>query len=879
MFGAALGALSACGTPTVPLPTGQPGAALISTGPGSRQVFWRDRASHQVYYRTFSSGGWSAPVSLGSNVIQGVGAAVDSAGVVTIATVGTNKAVIVRTRQPGGSFSPWQNLGGAAYSQPAVVAPAPQVVRVLMTGANGIPYMRTEDHGRWGAWVKLPGALSEAPAAARLASGALILEGIGTDKGLYELAISAGGIPVGSWAKQGGRWASTPAVTVDPATGDRTVAVRNVFGVPETRTFLNARQVWTAWSAVGSTAVVSGLTMTRSGSTTVIAAFDRAGSLDETTTDDVEAATPAWSGLRPISTLIVPPTTKAVSPAAVSAVVNAPGGTQTVTLASSAPAVAPGDIIASDIGANTPDGLLAKVTGVTTDPATGASTVTTTPATLPEAVANGSFDVSASQTSGQLQPAIAAPNTTPHLSLAPRATNGSVVQAISKNVSCSGSASASITGSISVVPSFHLSGSWSLFGGVTAASFTGTVTEDADLKAALTGAGSCNLAATPLLPKPIKFSPITFTVGPIPVVVEPELQFYLDGKGSISASVTTEARQRLTATAGLNWTKSGGLHPVSGLTNTQSFTPPTATANAGVEVGVAPKLSLLLYGLAGPEIDTRGYLKFSADTSQRPWWTLKAGLSAGASLVIPALKVSFGNPRIIGFEKTLAQATTTPPGGGTPALTVTPASGPYGIEPTVTSAKACPVASGGSAVISITQNFAPPTSSSTYSNSVPLAANGSWSYVDGIGIWGITPGDIPVTSVNYAVTCRDAGGHTTQQYQPATVQLSAGLTLTGGLSQTLGNGSHVVTIRPNAGCPIAATSVQITATYLDFSAAQQSEPSVSVTVPANGSQLWGPANVTLPASPTGSNYVAAYAECDQAGATPRFFYTAVNFLI
>ncbi|GAB4079482.1 hypothetical protein GCM10028783_04300 [Modestobacter muralis] len=260
----------------------------------------------------------------------------------------------------------------------------------------------------------------------------------------------------------------------------------------------------------------------------------------------------------------------------------------------------------------------------------------------------GQVDVSASLTTADVQANASRPAK-------------SLSQAIRKNVSCSSGASATISGSIDIEPSFRFTAAWKLGRGTTAASFTGTVKQTAELSASIEGAAQCNLASTPLLAQPVRFNPITVNVGPVPVVLVPQLQLYLDARGDVKAALTTGARQEITASAGIQYTKGAGTRPTSNLRSGFTYTPPTVTATAHAEAGVSPQFSLLVYGLAGPQLDLRGYVRFDADISTSPWWTLSAGFSAGAQLVVPAFDLAIGDPSIINYNKVLARASTPPP--------------------------------------------------------------------------------------------------------------------------------------------------------------------------------------------------------------------------
>jgi hypothetical protein len=365
-----------------------------------------------------------------------------------------------------------------------------------------------------------------------------------------------------------------------------------------------------------------------------------------------------WLPFTVIAPLKVSKAARVLRPGQVTAVTGAPSGTQTITFARGVRAPAAGTILVVGVSAVTPDGLLRRVTA-SAPGSGGTTTVTTVPATLSQAVSNASISVSADLSAADKAPSTAG-GARRALSLAQVAPRGPGVassplgQAISKNFSCSASATAALTGSLSISPSFQLTAQLGLTG-LQSASFTGTVTEDAELSASVSAAASCTLASTPLLPKPIVFDPITFTIGPIPVVIVPELQFYISASGKVAAQLTATAGQQATATAGLSWA-AGTLSPVSGISNTFSFstTPPAQQLTGNLTASAGPDLSLLLYGVAGSKLAAAASVTLQVAPADTPSWKLTAGFDAGASLVFPALDIDKSDDDILHFERLLA---------------------------------------------------------------------------------------------------------------------------------------------------------------------------------------------------------------------------------
>lgn len=123
-----------------------------------------------------------------------------------------------------------------------------------------------------------------------------------------------------------------------------------------------------------------------------------------------------------------------------------------------------------------------------------------------------------------------------------------------------------------------------------------------------------------------------------------------------------------TVTTGLEYTN-GQLTPVSSFTH--EFTPqvPTPDLQADLSASIGPKFGLLLYGVAGPEVNLDGSLALDVAPGGSPAWTLTGGLDAGGGLTVPILDFDESDPSIISYSADLETAppviTATPLGAGT----------------------------------------------------------------------------------------------------------------------------------------------------------------------------------------------------------------------
>lgn len=322
----------------------------------------------------------------------------------------------------------------------------------------------------------------------------------------------------------------------------------------------------------------------------------------------------------------VPDDTMIVKPRVIDDVRRTAGGQQVVTFDGDVPNLQVGDVLVTGTGRQTPTGLLTKVAAVRRS---GAVEVRRT--TLLDAVPRGTLDASATLSSDDLA--------TARFGVRPLASREISVPVRGKLGRCSGDVTSTVRGSVDVTPDFRFNADWNLLrGGVTSARFVGTVTQSAELKAAVEGAASCS-GRRPLLAKPLTFRPITVPVGPLSVVMVPRLQLHLTGSADVAASVSASATQELVASAGLAWSRADGISPIGSVTNSRSFQSPEVSASGDLRASVDPQLDLLLYGAGGPQLRLSGGLRLHADTTARPWWVLDAFVNAGAGLVVPALRL------------------------------------------------------------------------------------------------------------------------------------------------------------------------------------------------------------------------------------------------
>ncbi|MFH1231555.1 MAG: hypothetical protein V1709_08690 [Planctomycetota bacterium] len=157
------------------------------------------------------------------------------------------------------------------------------------------------------------------------------------------------------------------------------------------------------------------------------------------------------------------------------------------------------------------------------------------------------------------------------------------------------------------------------------------------------------------------FTPITIwvpSVPPLPVVLTPILTVDVGINGQVEVSITTGITQESNLSVGLQYNNSV-WSPVNSLTKSFDYTPPTLSAGLGIQGYIQPQMNLLIYGVAGPYADAKGYLQLDANVLNTPWWQLYGGIEAGAGVKLSALGQTIANYellKIIDYEILLAQA-------------------------------------------------------------------------------------------------------------------------------------------------------------------------------------------------------------------------------
>jgi hypothetical protein len=144
---------------------------------------------------------WGPWQSLGGTLAPYAPAAVVTVnGPLTVAAVGTDKAVYVGTRTAAGGWSGWRRIGGTTNADVALTTTADRsrpVAVVRATNHNAYVSVGTSDGTAWTGWATLGGLLASAPAVT-VNGSAIEVVAVGTD-GRYYRNTATDGTRVTGW--------------------------------------------------------------------------------------------------------------------------------------------------------------------------------------------------------------------------------------------------------------------------------------------------------------------------------------------------------------------------------------------------------------------------------------------------------------------------------------------------------------------------------------------------------------------------------------------------------------------------------------------------------------------------------------------------------
>jgi hypothetical protein len=130
----------------------------------------------------------------------------------------------------------------------------------------------------------------------------------------------------------------------------------------------------------------------------------------------------------------------------------------------------------------------------------------------------------------------------------------------------------------------------------------------------------------------VRFRPITFSIGPFPVVIRPVVTLTIGVRGSASGEVDVFVSQVITMTAGAKydeeWTN------LSDITNEFNVDKSVIKAAINAEAFANVKLELLLYESVGLFVRPEVFVAFDAQFPRKPFWKLDAGIGVDIGIFI-----------------------------------------------------------------------------------------------------------------------------------------------------------------------------------------------------------------------------------------------------
>lgn len=356
--------------------------------------------------------------------------------------------------------------------------------------------------------------------------------------------------------------------------------------------------------------------------------------------------------------VLVPHSTHVIPTSATRSLVGEPSSPRTLTLSgTTANEARTGEILASAPSAAAPNGYLVKVMSIHNS--AGRIVLGVTNASLLEAVPDG--EINAEQAlSAPAEPSSDSLLMRGRVKASPLA-HAADLSLETTNLTCQTSAGVHVHDPrISFSPSIALKAHWGFFK-LDSASVSLTVAATISMGATADAGATCstNDPGIGLLPEPVKLPTIDIQVGPVPVVIAPELQVYLSGSASVTASASLSLEQSASATLGATY-EHGAFKPFDSFPShfTKSF---AATGNAQGELALRPTVDTLIYGVAGPSFDVGVAGKFDANTSKTPWWKLEGCLQGGVGFIMPLLGIDWSAPHLLDACTPLLTASTPPP--------------------------------------------------------------------------------------------------------------------------------------------------------------------------------------------------------------------------
>ncbi len=370
----------------------------------------------------------------------------------------------------------------------------------------------------------------------------------------------------------------------------------------------------------------------------------------------------APSGVR-----VLAPATTALQGAGTAALTAVSADQMTLSFSGTAPAgVAVGKILLIEPCAAAPDGLLRKVTDVSTSG--GVTTVTTTQAALDQAFQSLDLSLSQQITGADLARARLAPGV--HLVATgrghgPRGSKGSISLPSFTLALDHDFGGLAVKGSVTLAERVDLDASVNWHLGLNSAYVASVATEHSTLTCTASAGWQHDQEVDLPLAK------VPTSVAGVPVVID--LELVLAAHGDFAVGVATSVDQIASFTIGAQYAN-GSFSPVCSPGFSASCSPPTLYGTADLKASIGPQVGVSICDVAGPYVGVDGYGEFSADSAATPWWMLHGGLegAVGFKMQILSHTIADWSCSKTFYDHLFAQA----PSGSTPPPMPTPTASP-----------------------------------------------------------------------------------------------------------------------------------------------------------------------------------------------------------
>ena len=351
---------------------------------------------------------------------------------------------------------------------------------------------------------------------------------------------------------------------------------------------------------------------------------------------------------------IIPDTTQVLSATTTDQLSTVSGDGAVYTFNQSTPdlaALAPGDVMVSKPNDTAIDGFLRKVNSISV--VNGKTVVQTKAAMLEDAVQQGEAQVSQALTLNQVRSIQNAEGVTlsPQSFASPSGAfyvkiEGVVLYDDDKNLETKND-QVTADGSIEMTPTINFAvriQNWQLDRFLASVSLHDKIEITVKSKTSLK-----EFKPEPKTIAKMTLNPITCWIGWVPVVFTPILTFEVGIEGELYVAVTAKVTQEATLTGGVKYENSQ-WSPISAFTNEFGFEPPTISGNLEIKAYAGPRIKLMLYGVAGPELKLDGYAKLEIQASLPPAETFFTGKLYGGIGLSVKVKVELLGKKIYDYE-------------------------------------------------------------------------------------------------------------------------------------------------------------------------------------------------------------------------------------